>query len=69
MKEKKYRTEYPKEIEVCRNCQGRGKTLEYSLFHGRGDTCPVCEGSGRIIKTKTVIITIEPYASDDTSVL
>lgn len=54
-------------VEICGNCCGSGKinitklpadSLQLSIC---GDTCPVCFGSGRVVKEKTVIIDIKPY--------
>ncbi len=44
-------------IEVCLNCGGTGANFTDSME----DTCPVCNGTGRVVKTKTVIIDIKPY--------
>ena len=43
-------------IEVCGDCGGTGKKDD---IYTR--TCLLCNGSGRVIKTKTVIIDIKPY--------
>lgn len=48
-------------VEICRNCHGTGMADTGSLFRSRKGSCPVCNGSGRVIKTKTVIINIKPY--------
>jgi hypothetical protein len=55
---------YPPMIDVCRNCGGTGLTSEASLFRDKGGTCPVCEGSGRVVKKKSVTLVIEPYECD-----
>lgn len=52
-------TQQPR-IEVCRNCHGTGVANGESLLRPE-DRCPVCNGSGRVIKMKTVIINIRPY--------
>lgn len=44
-------------IEVCGECAGVG--LVKGVFGDR--ECALCKGTGRIIKTKTVIIDIKPY--------
>lgn len=45
--------EFTPQIEVCGGCKGTGRQ--------DGRRCDVCQGSGRIVKTKRVIINIEPY--------
>lgn len=47
-------------VEICRNCHGTGRTDENSLFRSK-DRCPVCNGSGRVIKTITLTIDVKPY--------
>lgn len=44
-------------IEVCGECSGVG--LVKGVFGDR--ECALCKGTGRIIKTKTVIIDIKPF--------
>ena len=56
-------------IEICRNCQGSGTVNPgkewVDAFLGRfrksGGQCPVCEGSGRIVKTRNISIKITPF--------
>lgn len=44
-------------VEVCGECKGAGKINdEYGTFE-----CDVCNGTGRVVKTKTVIIDVKPY--------
>lgn len=45
--------EFTPKIEVCGECEGKG-------FANR-ELCPMCNGSGRIVKTKKVIIDIKPF--------
>lgn len=44
-------------IEVCLNCGGTGANFTDSME----DTCPVCNGTGRVVKKKTVIIDVKPF--------
>jgi len=42
-----------KYIVICNSCNGEG-LKEYYISHSEGSelgTCPVCEGSGRLIKS------------------
>ena len=54
-------------IEVCLNCGGTGEIdktkplADNILYRLHENTCPVCEGSGRIIKKKIVIIDVKPF--------
>lgn len=62
-----------KKVDVCRNCHGRGRVIEHApakpslrFNPEQVDTfneieCEVCEGTGRIVKTTHVDITIESY--------
>ena len=59
--------EFDEVIEVCWNCGGTGE-IDFSqpladnvLYRLHENTCPVCNGSGRIIKKKTVIIDVKPF--------
>lgn len=40
-------------VQVCGACAGTGRQ--------DGRRCDVCQGSGRIVKEKTIIMTIRPY--------
>ncbi len=42
-------------VEVCRNCKGRG---EFEMLKTIV-TCPTCEGKGRVKVIKEIKITIE----------
>lgn len=59
--------EFDEVIEVCLNCYGTGETDSSKplgnnvLYRPHESTCPVCHGSGRIIKKKTVIIDVKPF--------
>jgi len=48
----KKRKVFVKMEAVCRNCQGTGEK--------HNDTCEICEGSGQVLITKDIIITITP---------
>lgn len=50
-------------IEICRNCQGNGLVDSRYGFgrHAVSEKCPVCNGTGRIVKHKTVVIKINPF--------
>ena len=43
-------------IEVCGDCVGTGRKDD---IYTR--TCSLCNGSGRVVKKKTVVIDIKPY--------
>lgn len=47
----------PERICICRICGGSGKALN-------GDTCPQCEGSGRVVCTSEVVTYVRPYRAD-----
>lgn len=54
-------------IDKCWHCKGTGKVTVTSVrkFMGRvfqkEKTCGFCNGSGRVRKKKTVVISLEPY--------
>ena len=48
-----------KKIEICRNCNGTGK--EKTILGLLRNSCPVCDGSGRVEKTTDITITVRPY--------
>lgn len=54
-------------IDKCWHCKGTGKVTVASerkfmgrVFH-KEKTCDFCNGSGRLRKKKTVVISLEPY--------
>ena len=49
-------------IEICRNCGGTGK--EKTILGLLKDTCPVCDGSGRVEKHTEITITVKPYGTE-----
>lgn len=51
-------------VEICRNCHGLGLTDESSLFRREKGRCPVCNGTGRVVKTITLAIEVRPYEQE-----
>ena len=49
-------------IEICRNCGGTGK--EKTILGLLKNTCPVCDGSGRVEKHTEITITVKPYGTE-----
>lgn len=47
-------------VEICGECQGTGIKFDDTDIT-KTDLCKVCNGSGRVVKEKTVIIDIKPY--------
>lgn len=49
-------------VEVCRECKGTGKKAvgDYSTFPVYG-ICPVCNGSGHVVRRAEGTVTVEPY--------
>lgn len=47
-------------VEVCRNCNGLG--LINMGDRAKTRSCSICEGSGHVVKTLEIAITITPYA-------
>lgn len=45
-------------VELCGSCHGTGIVLDGFIEYKE---CPVCEGSGRIYKTRKGTVTVEPY--------
>ena len=58
-------------IDKCWHCKGTGKVTVASVrkFMGRviqkEKTCDFCNGSGRLRKKKTVVISLEPYLGEN----
>jgi DnaJ-class molecular chaperone len=49
-----------KSTDYCRNCVGEG------LINGeQRDTCPVCEGWGKVVITKDIRVSIAPAATNN----
>lgn len=51
-------------VEICRNCHGSGDADFWSLFRNRNGVCPVCNGTGRVVKVITVSIEVKPYEQE-----
>ena len=67
-------------IEICRNCGGKGTVEELKLINPSGEiflkmfkgkssftkteTCPVCNGSGRVEKHTEITVTVRSFESD-----
>jgi len=56
------------QIKICKSCKGRGSIAAGIDYHPRSGydswkkiDCIVCKGTGRIIRTKTVDITVRPF--------
>lgn len=56
----KWRAEY---VDVCRNCQGIGRTIPILEVNGHRlpQVCEVCGGSGRVYVVKDITITVTPH--------
>lgn len=53
-------------IEICKTCSGTGNITIYSEWdllnqHGEPAECPTCEGSGRVLVSKKIEVTVEPF--------
>lgn len=48
-----------KNVELCGCCQGTGHNTS-------GQKCHVCDGTGRIYKTRKGTVTVEPYKGQPT---
>ena len=49
-----------KKVELCLNCQGEG----YIIKERHKLECPVCRGSGRVVKRTRGTVEVEPYKAD-----
>lgn len=54
----KVRTYDKETVEICRNCHGGGIVVDEA---GREIECPVCDGSGMVIRQLDITITITPF--------
>ena len=56
-------------ISLCRQCGGKGYLSNYDEYADETTTevCPLCQGSGRVLVSKTIQITINPYLNDTTA--
>lgn len=54
-------------IELCTKCKGEGVTWEYPDWDKLGHTeatprtCTTCEGSGRVVVSKKIEVTVIPF--------
>lgn len=60
---KKVRQYQSTSIEICRNCGGTGK--EKSILSLIKSECPICNGSGRVHKTKEITVTVESFKEEE----
>lgn len=62
LKTKSMKKEVRKEpkIALCRACRGTGKILSGHFFR-KEETCPQCEGSGRVTVGCEMTLDIRPY--------
>lgn len=54
------------EIEICKTCSGTGDITIYPEWdllnhHGEAAKCTTCEGSGRVLVSKKIEVTVEPF--------
>jgi DnaJ-class molecular chaperone len=57
---KNHVTKEPK-IALCRKCHGKGKIVTKHFIHWKEETCPQCEGSGRVTVSCEMTLDIRPY--------
>lgn len=53
-------------IELCHDCKGEGLRAFYEPYdilqmNPEIKTCPTCEGSGRVVVSKKIEITVIPF--------
>jgi len=53
-------------VELCHACQGNGEEMKYSNWdvlhqHGEVEQCDTCQGSGRVVVSKKIVVTVEPF--------
>lgn len=55
--------EVTENVELCRLCGGRGVVLnpDFLGFDFMVNYCPICEGSGRVVRTKEIKDTVRPF--------
>lgn len=67
MKEQKIFQRFNESIEICGKCGGHGVVKVYpgadifKVTEPRLETCPLCEGSGRLKKVVTVTTDLSPF--------
>lgn len=57
-----------KTIELCRDCAGKGYVIYFDEYDFKEEnplkkTCTTCQGSGRVLVSKKIETTIEPFNS------
>lgn len=50
----------PEKIALCRECGGTGKVKKGS-FVKKEAPCPQCEGSGRVLVSCEMLVSVRPY--------
>ena len=48
-------------VALCRHCHGRGYAFDED---GRKQTCPTCNGSGRVVRHSVGTLTVTPYQEE-----
>lgn len=56
-------------IEICRDCKGEGQRDFYHeydvlMMHPEFKRCPTCEGSGRVVVSKNIEVTVVAFKTD-----
>lgn len=52
--------EKPPRVAICRTCKGTGRVENWSSG-GELETCPSCEGSGRLVVSCKMMVDTRPY--------
>ena len=57
-------------VELCRDCEGNGITCKFEPWDVLNQqpeeiTCPTCEGSGRVVVSKKIEVTVEPFKKNN----
>ena len=57
-------------IELCRKCDGTGVDYTYHEYdrlrmEPTAVTCSTCEGTGRVIVSKKIEVTVEPFKKNN----
>ena len=50
----------PEKIALCRECHGTGKVVESRLLK-KSKPCPNCGGSGRVLVSCQMTLSVRPY--------
>lgn len=56
-------------VELCRDCSGWGKKTIYQQWdrlhqHPNDVVCELCEGSGRVVVSKKIEVTVVAFKTD-----